>query len=449
MSLSHFSGRFVRVNCFELGRPLFSWLATTGFAVGFTLVGASSLCAVMNDDGKRSDPHLVKFLNAQGQEIELPEDFMVRVDGNKMEVALVSMGAINPQVSKSSLLVRLLNSNGKEKEATTDLQGIATFEDVQSDELHALLVVDEKVHAAVPLLTVSTENAVKRKIASKPVSLPLTPVNREEILGSLARGIVPSNEPGGKLYGAGEYKLQSVNPYSVRLRNDGNLPGKIVIADKELVENLRYASLTFLRDNQVVARTESNPGDGSFSVAGLKPGAYSVIAAGPAGYASYAFDVLPFEKQAQVGQVKSGRPVSFVQADSNEKLFVFLCPPKLVPQIADRIWQAYGQSNVASNPAGPVPGSTMAGNGGAGVGASSSGFGGGGGGSFGGGGFGGGGFGSGGFGGGGSFGGRGLGIAGLAAAAAIVAANDNNSSSRVVSPIAPQQAQMAPQKAQK
>lgn len=437
MSLSHYC--IVRMSCPKLGLPIFSWLARTGIAVGFTLASANSLCAVPND-GKATNPHLVKFLNAQGQEIELPEDFMVRVDGNKMEVALVSMGAINPQVSKSSLLVRLLNSSGKEKEATTDLQGIATFEDVQSDELHALLVVDEKVHAAVPLLTVNTENAVKRNISSKPVSLPLTPVNREEILGSLARGIVPSNEPGGKLYGTGEYKLQSVNPYSVRLRNDGSLLGKIVIADKELLENLRYASLTFLQNNQVVARTESNPGDGSFNIAGLKPGAYSVIAAGPAGYASYAFDVLPSEKQARVGGVKSGRMVSFVQADSNDKLFVFLCPPKLVPQIAERIWQAYGESNVASTPAGPIPGSTMAGNGGVGAAASSSGFGGGGGGSFGGGGFGGGGFGT-----GGSFGGRGLGIAGLAAAAAIIAANDNNSSNAVVSPIAPQQAQIAPQ----
>ena len=84
---------------------------------------------------------------------------MVRVDGNKMQVALVSIGAISPQMSKSSLLVRLLNSNGQEKEATTNMQGIATFTGVQPDELHALLVVDEKAHAAVPLLTVSTQNA--------------------------------------------------------------------------------------------------------------------------------------------------------------------------------------------------------------------------------------------------------------------------------------------------
>ncbi len=427
MSQSDSSGCFVRVNGSEFVKSALPRLANAAFAVGLALSNVSSLSAVLDDDSKVTDPRLVKFLNAQGQEIELPEDFMVRVDGNKMEVALVAMGAINPQVPKSSLLVRLLNSSGKEKEATTDLQGIATFTDVQPDELHALLVVDEKVHAAVPLLTVSTENAVKRNIISKPISLPLAPVNRDEILGSLARGIVPSDDPGGKLFDNSEYKLQSVNPYSVRLQKDGSLPGKIVIADKELAENLRYAKLTFLRDNQVVARTDSNPSDGSFNVAGLKPGPYSVIAAGPAGYASYAFDVLPTEKQARLGESISGRPVSFVQADTNEKLFVFLCPPKLVPQITDRIWQAYGQSNVASSPASAAPGLSMAGNSGVGVG------------SLGGGGFAGGGFGGGGFGGGG-IGGGALGIAGLAAVTAIVASNDNNKSSNVVSPIAKQQA---------
>jgi hypothetical protein len=417
VSQSDSSSCFVRVNGHEFGKSAFSWFANAAFAVGLTLSSASSLFAFLEDDHKVTDPHLVKFLKAQGQEIELPEDFMVRVDGNKMEVALVAMGAINAQVPKSSLLVRLLNSNGKEKEATTDLQGIATFTDVQPGELHALLVVDEKAHAAIPLLTVSTENAIQRNIVSKPISLPLAPVNREEILGSLARGIVPSNDAGGELYDNSEYKVKSVNPYSVRLQNDGSLPGKIVIADKELADDLRYAKLTFLRDNQVVARTDSNPRDGSFNVAGLRPGPYSVIAAGPAGYASYAFEVLPTEKQARIGGAISGRPVSFVQADTNEKLFVFLCPPKLVPQITDRIWQAYGQSNIASSPTSPVSELPMAGSGGVGVGS----------------------LGGGGFGGGGFGGGAGLGIAGLAAVTAVVASNDSNSSSNVVSPIAKQQ----------
>ena len=236
------------------------------------------------------------------------------------------------------------------------------------------------------------------------------PANREEILGSITRGILPTNNPGGELYGSGDYKLQPVNPYTVKLQKDGNLLGKIVVADRELAENLRYAKLTFLRNNQVVARTDSNPSNGSFYVAGLVPGLYGVIAAGPAGYSSFAFDILPSAKQVRMGNSISEKPVWFVQADPIERLFVFLCPPKLVPKITDRIRQAYGQPNVPSTTTQPISGLTMAGNGGGGFG------------------------GSGGFGG---FGGLAA-VAGLTTVAAIIVSNDNNNAGNiVVSPITP------------
>ena len=419
MSSLEFFGCSVRRNGADFVKNAFSRVAKNFFAAGLTFISVSGLCSISAGDEKVTDPLLVSVVNIQGQDIELPEDFMVRVDGNKMQVALVSMGAISPQMSKSNLLVRLLNSNGQEKEAMTNMQGIATFTDVQPDELHAVVVVDEKAHVAVPLLTVSTQNAIKRKISTKPVRLPLIPANREEMLNSIARGLLPSSDLGGELYGVSDYKLQAVNPYSVRLQKDGNMLGRIIVADRDLAENLRYAKLTFLRDNQVVARTDSNPSDGSFNVVGLKPGVYGVIAAGPAGYSSFAFNILPAEKPARLGEGISGKPVSFVQTDPSEslaipsdRLFVFLCPPTLVPIISDRIRQAYGQPNDASTSTQPVSGLTMAGNGGGGS--------------------------SGGGGSGGGIGGIAA-IAGLATVGVIAASNDsnNNSENIVVSPIAP------------
>ncbi len=371
------------------------------------------------------------FVKAQSQDIELPEDFMVRVDGNKLQVALVSLGAIDTKMSTSSVLVRLLNSNGDEKEARANNQGIVEFEGVQPDELHALLVVDEKAHAAVPLMTVGVQTAAKRKTTAKNIRLPLMPSNPQEIMASINRGILPnSNSQGGELYAASDYSLQSVNPYSVRLQRDGTLLGKVVVADRDLAEMLRYAKLTFLQNNKVVARTDSNPKDGSFSVAGFAPGLYGVIAAGPAGYASFAFDVLAPARPALLGEGILGRPVSFVQADSNEKLYVFLCPPKLVPKITDRCREAYGQPIADAAGVQPVSGLTV----GNGAGLAAGGFGGGG---FGGGGFGGGGFGGGGGGlGGGGLGGL-LGIGGLIAVGVAAGTNNRNASTTTVSTITP------------
>ena len=400
----------------KIAQSAHSWLGRNVLAAGLVLTLVTSVHAVSNGQAesngneKSADGH---FVNTQGQDIELPEDFMVRVDGNKLQVALVSLGAIDSQMSTSSLLVRLLNSDGQEKEAMTNMQGIAEFTGVQPDELHALLVVDDRAHAAVPLMTVSTQNAVKRNIVSKNIRLPLMPPNRQEILASISRGILPTSDPGGDLYSSGDYSPQAVNPYIVRLQSDGNMLGRVVVSDRDLANEFRYANLTFLRNNHVVARVDSNPSDGSFNVFGLSAGVYGVIAAGPAGYSSFAFEVLPAAvRPALFGEGVLGKPVSLVQPDPNEKLYVFLCPPRLVPQITDRIRQAYGQSNIASTMNQPVSGLTMAGSGGFG----------GGGGSFGGG------------------GGRGIGgiaaIAGLATVAAIAASNDNNSANNVpVSPV--------------
>ena len=407
------------------------WAASNALAAGLVLAFFASMHSVTNGD---ENVTLAGFVNFQGKDIELPEDFLVRVDGNKLQVALVSLGAIESQKSNMSVLVRLLNSSGDERVATSNDKGMVEFDGVQADELHALLVTDEKSHAAIPLMTVSTQNAAKRNISAKPIRMPLMPANREEILASINRNIVPtnSNDPGGELYGTADYRATAATPYAVRLQRDGNLLGRVVVADRDLAAKLRYANLTFLQNNRVVARTDSDPSDGSFSVAGISPGVYGVIAAGPAGYASFAFEVLPSNKPSLIGEGITGKPVSLIQADPNEKLYVFLCPPKLVPQITDRIREAYGQPNVASsNTQQPVSGLTMAGSGG-GLASSGGGFGGGAGGGFGGGG---GGFG----GGGGGFGGGGLGgiaaIAGLATVAGILAANDNNNTNTPVSPI--------------
>ena len=378
-------------------------------------------------------PNRMVTVHLQSKDVELPEDFLVKVDGDKLQVALISAGAIQGQISRASLLVRLFDSEGEEKIATTNQQGIAEFSGVKADEMHALLVSDQTAHAALPLMTVSTQFANQNNIRTESFQLPIMRANPKEVLASINRDILPPIGPAGEVYSVGQYAPKSVDTYKVRLQNDGRLLGRVVVIDQDLAAKLRYANLTFLRDNQVVARTGSNPADGGFVVDGLKEGLYGVIAAGPAGYASFAFDVLPSANR-QISR-KDGalvKPVGFVQASSNEKLYVCLCPPKLVPKITDRIREAYAAPMQDQTGLGSPQGIGVAGVGG--------GFGGGG---FGGGGFGGGGGGLGG--GGGGFGGSGFGgqgfagiagIAGLATVASVLVAN-NNDNVAIASPLTP------------
>ena len=406
------------------GNLIGRWFANQVFAVLF-LMSVSSLGLAQSTQSEIGAAS--RFVLLQGQDFELPEDFLVKVDGDKLQVALVSLGIHEKRTSTASMLVRLFDSNGEEKVAKTNNRGVAEFDGVKAGELHALLVADENVHAALPVMTVSAQLAKDNAITADQFRLPLMPANPKEILASINRDIPPSKGPAGELYVSSDYSPQSVTPYAVRLQSNGNLAGQVVVADRELAEKLRYAKLTFMRNNQVVGKTDSNPRDGSFSIDGLSEGVYGVIAAGPAGYSSFAFDVLPAIVKPELPvEGVFGKPVSFVQDDPNRKLYVFLCPPKLVPNITKRIRDSYGPQRddgaIAAFPGG-----------------SGGGFGGGGGaGGFGGGGFGGGGGGLGGggggiFGGGGGIGGFGplIGLAGVGAIAAVIA-NDNND---VVSPV--------------
>ncbi len=364
------------------------------------------------------------FVFAQSKNVELPEDFLVRVEGNKLQVSLESLGMIDAKRSTANLLVRLLDSSGTEKTATSNAQGIAEFNDVKPDELHAVVVANNNSHGVVPLMTVSEQVAQAKGIVSTRLRLPIMETNYKEILASVSRDIIPSSDAGTAFYALDDYNIQGLNLYRVRLQTDGNLMGRIIIADRELAENLRYAKLTFFKNNQVVARTDSLPKDGSFEVSGLEVGVHGVIAAGPAGYSAFAFDVLPPNVvPGQLEEAIPGLPVSFVESKPSDKLFVFLVPPKLVNKVIDRIREGIKAPATSSEANG-----SLAGQPGMPGGFGSGGFGGGG---FGGGGdFSGGGSGGGGFGGGGGL----SGLAGLAGIAAIIA-NDSNSSNNVISPI--------------
>ncbi len=392
-------------------RSLLTSCSLFSVIVGTALELASAASPVSSDEAKKA----TSFVFAQSKDVELPEDFLVRVDGNKLHVTLESLGIIDSRRSTANLLVRLLDSNGNEKTATSNAQGDAEFSDVNDDELYALVVADKNVHGVIPLMTVSNEKATEKGIVSTRIRFPLMEANQTEILTSINRDIPPRSDVAGSLYTLEDYNLQGLNLYRVRLQSDGTLLGRVIVADRDLAESLRYAKLTFFRNNQVVARTDSSASDGSFSVANLDTGIHGVIAAGPAGYSAFAFDVLP--PKVDAGEAVIGLPVSFLEANPSEKLFVFLVPPKMVDKVTDRVREAYALPTNGDTEPIPLAGQPGFGGGGGGFGGGSSGGGGGGG-----------------------LGGGIGGIAGLAAIAAVVASsnNDNNSNNLVVSPITSQ-----------
>jgi uncharacterized membrane protein YgcG len=312
----------------------------------------------------------------QGQDVDLPEDFIARVEDGKLKVILESLGAQGQRSVRSNLLVSLLDENGSKSIATTNASGIAEFANVRVDALHALLINDENFHAAIPVLSVSAETAIEKNLVSGDVRVAPMPADRDAILASVASSSVP-NAGVGTLLGAGDFRPSTQTAYRVQLTKDGTLEGRVVIADRDLDRSQRYANISIFSDRQTVARATANAEDGSFGLPNLAAGVYGVIASGPAGYSAFEFEVLPAGSDFAMPKDPQNLPVSFQTPAAASKLYVFLIPPKLMVRVRDEITNAYGTTTLPSNMAAGSTGGFPGGGGFGGGGGSSMGGGGG------------------------------------------------------------------------
>ncbi len=375
--------------------------------------------ALLSADVFAESASQVRFTAMQSQQVQLPEDFFVRVDSGRLEVALDTAGAIDTAGPRSNLLVHLINAAGLDRTATTNAQGIAEFDNVKADEHYAVVVATDAMHAAVPVIALSAETAKSKGISNASLRLPVTTPNKQEVLAALNRDIPPTAfDARGELFNVADYRTETLSSYRVQLQADGSMLGRVVVLDRDLADALRYAKLHFLRNNLVVYEADSDPVDGGFSLQGVTPGKYDVIAAGPAGYAAFAFEVLAGEEVAPAPVVPpQERPVAFYQPPVGaDRLCVCLIPPRMLGTTSRVIRDVY------VDPSATPVGNPMAGGYGGygGFGGAGGGFGGG----------------AGGGAGGMMGGGLGAGLAGLAAMAAIVASdNDGNNNNAVVSPI--------------
>jgi hypothetical protein len=368
-------------------------------------------------------------LTMQSEDIRLPEDFLVRVDNDRLEVAMESFGLIDRDIPKSNLLVHLISSQNQVATARTNQDGKAEFEGVSKDTHYALVIAEPSVHAAIPVMTVSQSVADRMGVNNQSFKVPAITPDKAELLATINRDIPPVQEPTGELSDVANYIPEKLSSTLVQLQQDGSLNGRVVVLDRELARALRYAKLNFYQNQQLVKRTDSTPSDGSFSLQGINPGIYQVIAAGPAGFASFAFNVLPFNALSSIQRELGREGYVSTQLSPANQLCVCLIPPRMVNQSTQIIRKNYGATSDAGAGQPLAGGANGAGSGSSSFGGFSSGGGfGGGGGGFGGGG---GGLGA----GGGGFGSL-IGLGALGAIAAVIADDSDGSNNNVVvSPI--------------
>lgn len=80
--------------------------------------------------------------------------------------------------------------------------------------------------------------------------------------------------------------------HELSLSVDGNLPGNLRVFDDNGKLIPARVKLYFLQSGKVVSQTTPND-DGDFQAVGLKPGTYSLVAAGQSGFAALGVRILP------------------------------------------------------------------------------------------------------------------------------------------------------------
>lgn len=384
----------------------------------------------------------------QGEEIQLPEDFVARLDGDKLKVALKTMG-LTKKYPDRELLVTLIQDNGGKTELRPDANGELVFDNVKEGLASIVVGSGQMAYAAMALYAIP---AIANNDAA-PFEVPVASVEVEEIRNGVeSAGRGPTNGAGMKQTAAkdlSDYATAPANRFQVQLQSDGTLRGQVIVPQVGYERVVGPVDLTFFHEGRLVGKTRSAAG-GAFSVAGLQPAVHSVFAVGAAGHTAFAFEVLPGpDNELPLAQHRNAAQTHLVAANNalaapSSTLFVFIIPPRMMDRVRDAVRSSYPASESSSSglAGGPLGGplSGLPGSPGApGSPSMASSFGGGmGGGGMGGGGMGGGGMG-GGFGGGGGIGGLGglLGIAGLAVGVTALSTNDDGFTVTPVTPVSP------------
>jgi hypothetical protein len=308
----------------------------------------------------------------QGEDIDLPQDLVSRLDNGKLRISLNALGVPSEVDSnRSSLIVRLIGDDEPKEQVAIDSSGVIEFENVTADKLHAVVINSPTAHAVVPVLPVSAQVAKDKGITAEQVRIPLMEASPQEILKNIAsytNSGTGQQAQSGTTYGPEEIS-QSVAPvFVIKLTASGVLNGRVVVPESEVFERLRFANITLINNGTPMAQTTSNESDGKFSFVNILPGRYGLIAAGPAGYAAYAIEVISATQTLADQSPTDSKLVSLNQPPVGDVAIVVLVPPSLMPDVVNYIERDYGfappvAGMAPSGPMGPMGGAGFPGGG--------------------------------------------------------------------------------------
>ncbi len=304
---------------------------------------------VSNNDRLAATRSLVYLL--QGEELRVSRDFVVALDAEALRVSLINLGIIAP-TTPEELSIVLIQPNSVAQEVDVGADGTAIFEHVRTG-LGALLVLGKRSGSAAAQSTAYSALAffAKEKVEGvdpvEPLQVFIGEVDTRALVSDV-RGVATSSRT-DQLRTLQDYRMEAADRFRVSRQADGSLIGQIQSPQTVVDVDLRGVVLSFLQQGRLIARAVS-AADGSFHVASLPSGFYTVVAAGPAGHACFSFELVEFEKAATQSRRGSRTNALFVaqQVAVSARLNVLLIPPALMAQVQQFVADRYRDAGLAN-----------------------------------------------------------------------------------------------------
>ncbi|TWU35788.1 hypothetical protein Q31b_52230 [Novipirellula aureliae] len=230
--------------------------------------------------------------------------------------------------------VTLVDRNGVAKKYTADADGVVELTDIAAGP-YAVVASSGNVYAST-ILSVHDTDAPQQ--APSMMRMPMAVVNTKKLapwmetfVGQLSKKqaaqlgqVMTEIEPEASQFG-----------YRVKLREGGILEGQLVsiLSDDHSNISLADTEVILMQNGIAVGKSYTNE-FGEFHFKGVRTGVHGIVAAGSAGYATFAFEVV--EESGLASESALGHKfVSYASADLTTTLPVTLVPPSMIPGVVD------------------------------------------------------------------------------------------------------------------
>ncbi|WP_197230983.1 hypothetical protein [Novipirellula artificiosorum] len=230
--------------------------------------------------------------------------------------------------------VTVVDRSGVARKFKTDAQGLVRLTDMQSGP-YAVVASNSDVYGSTIIFV---RSAVSDDALGDPVRMTLATVNVKKLAPWMDQFVSRFSKLEPTQLGEVESHLDADSVafrYRVQLDDHGVLRGQLVsiLRQEDTAVSLAGTEVVLMQKGLAVGKTYTNA-KGEFQFKGVRSGTHGIVAAGPAGYATFAFDVLdPSETSAHLDPTT--QLVSVVKNDVVEMLPVTLVPPSMIPGVVD------------------------------------------------------------------------------------------------------------------